>query len=66
MQTVEEIKSAIKTLPKTDYISLRNWLLKRDWEIWEQKIKTDSEQGKLDFLIEEAMLEKEKGELNLL
>jgi hypothetical protein len=66
MQTVEEIKTAIKTLPKDDYVVLRNWFSERDWDSWDRKITKDSAQGKLDFLINEAMKEKEKGELSLL
>jgi hypothetical protein len=63
MVTVEEIKSAIKLLPDNDYIRLRNWILEKDWEIWDQKIKEDSKEGKLDFLINEALQAKEKGNL---
>jgi hypothetical protein len=55
MVTVEEIKSAIKLLPDNDYIRLRNWILEKDWEIWDQKIKQDSKEGKSDFLFNEAL-----------
>lgn len=64
--TVEDIKVAIKSLPKNDYASLRGWFAKRDWELWDKKIEDDSRQGKLDFLIKEAFLEKGKGELRQL
>lgn len=40
--------------------------LKRDWELWDKKIENDSRQGKLDFLIKEALQEKEKGGLRQL
>ena len=63
MFTVEEIKSAINSLPDNDYVRLRNWILERDWEKWDKKIEKDSKEGRLDFLINEALEEKEKGNL---
>lgn len=63
MVTVEEIKSAIELLPDNDYARLRNWIVEKDWEIWDQKIKEDSKEGRLDFLINEALEAKEKGNL---
>ena len=63
MVTVEEIKSAVESLPKEDYLRLRSWFLEKEWEIWDQKIKEDSKKGSLDFLIHEALEAKEKGNL---
>lgn len=45
MSNIEAIKSANK----------------KDWEKWDRQIEADSESGKLDFLIFDAMKEKEKG-----
>ena len=58
MSTVEEIKSAISSLSKEDYIHLRKWFSEKDWEQWDEEIKRDSSSGKLDFLVEEAETEK--------
>ena len=58
MITVEELKGAIKSLPTNDYSNLREWFAKRDWEIWDRKIKRDSDRGKLDFLLDEVHREK--------
>ena len=55
---VEEIQVAIESLPYEEYIRLRQWFSERDWEKWDRQIETDSESGKLDFLIEEALTEK--------
>jgi len=63
MITVEEIKTAIDSLPEKEYVSLRNWFSEKDWEKWDRKIEDDSEAGKLDFLIEEALNEKNRGTL---
>lgn len=60
---VEQIKTAIELLPVKDYGMLREWFSEKDWKIWDQEIKRDSESGKLDFLIQEAMYQKIKGNL---
>ena len=58
MSTVEEIKSAISSLSKEDYIHLRKWFSEKDWEQWDEEIKKDSSSGELDFLIKEAEMRK--------
>ena len=63
MNTVEEIKKAIASLPEKEYASLRKWFSEKDWEEWDKKIAKDSKAGKLDFLIEEALNEKKAGHL---
>lgn len=66
MSTVEEIKFAISALSKEDYIHLREWLSEKDWEQWDEEIERDSSSGKLDFLMEEAVAEKNQGRLRKL
>ena len=63
INTVEEIKSAITSLPDKEYTKLRNWFADRDREKWDKKIEEDSESGQLDFLIDEARKEKAQGNL---
>ncbi|MFV1976740.1 MAG: hypothetical protein ACC651_13400 [Candidatus Scalindua sp.] len=63
MSTISEIKEAIETLPEEDYIQLRQWFSEKDWEKWDRQILSDSEAGKLEFLIKEAIEEKSKGKL---
>jgi tRNA A22 N-methylase len=63
MLTAEEIKKSIVLLPEKEYKKLRKWFSERDWSEWDRKIMRDSENGSLDFLAEEAMLEKKKGML---
>jgi len=60
MSKVQEIQAAIESLPKSEYTQLREWFLRRDWAEWDKQIERDSDAGKLDFLIEEAMQEKAK------
>ncbi|MGR3303546.1 MAG: hypothetical protein ACUZ8I_13715 [Candidatus Scalindua sp.] len=63
MSKVNEIKDAIETLPNEDYTQLRQWFSEKDWQKWDKQIETDSEAGELDFLIKEALDEKENGKL---
>jgi hypothetical protein len=56
----EEYSSAPgKRIQKAEEMVFRE----RDWSEWDRKIMRDSENGSLDFLAEEAMLEKKKGML---
>lgn len=66
MSSVEEIKSAIASLSQEDYERLRDWLSERDWEKWDEEIEKDSAAGKLDFLVKEAVAEKNQGLLKKL
>ena len=63
MSNVEAIKLAIEALPESDYIELRQWFNEKNWDKWDKQIEADSKSGKLDFLIADAMKEKEKGTL---
>lgn len=60
---VNEIKAAIEALSKDEYVRLRRWFSEMDWESWDRQIELDSESGKLDFLIREAVDQKGKGGL---
>jgi hypothetical protein len=44
-------------------VQFRRWFLDRDWEKWDCEIETDSENGKLDFLLQEAAEAKKGGVL---
>ena len=66
MSRIENIQQAILSLSKTDYIQLRRWLSKLDWEEWDQQIEADSADGKLDFLVTEVKEAKQRGKLEAL
>lgn len=63
MPKVDEIKAAIEALQEEDYVQLRKWFSEKDWQKWDKQIETDSETGKLDFLVREAFDEKARGKL---
>ncbi len=66
MPKVEDIKQEIEKLSEEEYRQIRNWLLEKDWEKWDEEIERDSAEGKLDFLIEQARKAKREGKLKSL
>ncbi|MGE3976235.1 MAG: hypothetical protein AB7F94_01450 [Nitrospira sp.] len=63
MSKVDELKTEIDRLPQEEFAELVRWLSEKDWERWDKEIEADSEVGKLDFLVREALEEKAKGTL---
>nr|VFJ92450.1 MAG: hypothetical protein BECKLFY1418A_GA0070994_102319 [Candidatus Kentron sp. LFY]VFJ93221.1 MAG: hypothetical protein BECKLFY1418B_GA0070995_10434 [Candidatus Kentron sp. LFY] len=63
MQTAEQIQSEIEALPHKEYIELVHWFYERDQETWDRRIGHDAESGRYDFLVEEALEEKNAGKL---
>jgi hypothetical protein len=63
MTRIEEIENSVASLPVEEYRQFREWFLERDWAQWDRQIQADSESGKLDFLVKEAMEEKKSGNL---
>ena len=52
--SIDEIKTAIESLPDEYYIELRQWFSEKEWQNWDAQIERDSKSGKLDFLLKEA------------
>lgn len=63
MTNLERIQAEIETLSHKDYLRLKKWLNERDWDEWDQQIEADGNSGKLDFLVNEVLSEKAKGNL---
>lgn len=63
MLKVAEIKEAIEDLHEKDFARLRQWFSEKDWRKWDRQIEANSESGKLDFLIKEALDGKNEGRL---
>ena len=60
---IAKIQEEILSLSETDYRQLKQWFNDLEWETWDRQIEADSNAGKLDFLIDEALEAKEKGTL---
>jgi len=63
MSKVEKLKTEIEGLPKEEFTELVRWLSEKEWERWDKEIEADSEAGRLDFLVREALDEKAKSTL---
>ncbi|MCX7113867.1 MAG: hypothetical protein NTX45_28095 [Proteobacteria bacterium] len=63
MTQLEHIQTEIASLPKQEFVKLREWIETMDWEDWDRQIAEDSASGKLDFLKREAMEAKVAGKL---
>jgi len=64
MKTFEDVKAEIEALPHREYMKLVHWFAERDADAWDEEIARDAANGKLDFLIEEALAEKKEGKLH--
>ena len=60
---ISEIQQAITSLSISDYAQLRRWLNEYDWEDWDRQIEADSDDGKLDSLVDQATEAKRQGSL---
>jgi hypothetical protein len=63
MTKLQLIQTEIETLTDNEFTYLKNWINELDAQQWENQIEEDSNSGRLDFLIEESLLEKSKGQL---
>ncbi len=63
MAKLQKIQAEIESLSQEEYGHLRTWFLERDWNRWDKEIEADSQSGKLDFLVKEALEEKSRGGL---
>ena len=61
MTNVQLIEDQIQHLDNPSFATLRNWFIEYEHARWDRQIETDSEAGKLDFLINEALAEHHAG-----
>lgn len=61
MTTVQLIEDQIQRLDSQSFAAFRNWFIEYEHTRWEGQIASDSEAGKLDFLIDEALAEHRAG-----
>jgi len=58
---VEQLEKQIEGLSPEDLAKFRSWFLEFDARVWDQQIEADSEAGKLDSLLAEALAEYKSG-----
>jgi len=64
MITLDELKKVVSELSEQEYVQFRHWFTERDWQCWDRQIEADSEAGKLDFLVKEALDAKRTNKLS--
>jgi len=62
MTKIELIEKQIADLDYDSFAQLREWFIEFDQAIWDKKLESDSNSGKLDFLINAALVEHQSGE----
>jgi hypothetical protein len=61
MNTVEEIEQAAEQLAPSDFDRLALWVSTRYHELWKRQMERDATDCKLDFLFNEADVERQAG-----
>ena len=64
MPNIEEIETAVDSLPEEEFRRFRQWFFEKDWESWDEEIEEDSRSGALEFLKKEALDAKQSGNLH--
>lgn len=61
MSTIEQIETAILTLPLNDFEKLRQWFFDLDYQRWDDRLEQDIADGKLETFAQEAIAEFKAG-----
>ena len=61
MTTVEQIRGAVKRLPKRDLARFRKWFADYDASVWDRQLQEDAAAGRLDRLAREALRDHQAG-----
>jgi hypothetical protein len=61
MSTVEQIESAILSLPPDDFRRLAEWFAELDQRRWDEQLERDVAAGRLEMLAEEAIADYQAG-----
>jgi hypothetical protein len=61
MSKLEQIESAVASLPEKELRAFRRWFAEFDAACWDKKIERDSKNGKLEKIIQRSKDEHRKG-----
>lgn len=64
MTNIQLIEDQIQHLDNQSFAALRYWFIEYEHARWDRQVTIDSEAGKLDFLIDEALAEHRAGKTN--
>ncbi len=63
---MDALKAQIESLLSEEFAEIFRWLSEKNWERWDKEIGADSQAGKLDFLVGEAVEEEASGNPKIL
>jgi hypothetical protein len=61
MSTIEELEAAVKQLSPEDRAEFRAWFAEFDAEEWDRQLEADMAAGRLDWLVAEAIQDRDAG-----
>ena len=61
MSTVEELEAAVQRLSPEDRVAFRAWFAEFDANEWDRQLEADVSAGRLDWLVAEALDDRQKG-----
>ncbi len=61
MTRLEEIEKAVAGLEPEELVKFRSWFEELDARLWDEQIKTDAKEGKLDNLARQALKDHKQG-----
>jgi hypothetical protein len=61
MDTVEEIEAAVARLSTSELAAFRRWYTEFDAELWDRQLDADVAAGRLDWLVEETLRDRDDG-----
>ena len=61
MSNLEQIETAILSLPSNEFEKLKRWFFDLDYQRWDQQLEQDIADGNLEAFAQEAIAEFEAG-----
>jgi len=61
MSELEQLEMRVKNLTPAELARFREWFIEFDHLVWDKQIKSDSESGKLDHLLKDALTDFKAG-----
>ncbi len=61
MTKLEDIERAVMKLNREDLVRFRAWFEELDARCWDEQLRQDAEEGRLEALAEKALKDHEKG-----
>ncbi len=61
MSTVKELEAAVQRLSPEDRAAFRAWFAEFDADEWDRQLEADATAGRLDWLVAEALEDRQAG-----